>query len=170
MVLDLCITICARSGSKRLIDKNIKKIHGKTLIDISITQALSVVPPNNIIFSSDSERYINIAKKHNIKIHKRGAKLSSDKSDKLDVIKTISKQINLKFIIDLDVTAPIRDKEDILGIYKFLKNGKDIAYGACKMESINPYFNMVEVKKNKKISTVKKYSKKISGHTTSISS
>ena len=94
--------------------------------------------------------------KHNIKIHKRGAKLSSDKSDKLDVIKTISKQINLKFIIDLDVTAPIRDKEDILGIYKFLKNGKDIAYGACKMESINPYFNMVEVKKNKN-----QYSKKI---------
>ena len=162
MVLDLLVTICARSGSKRLINKNILKINNKTLIEISIEQALKVVPRESIVFSSDSDYYLSIAKKYKVNLNKRKKKLSSDSIGKLDVIKDLCKDFNQKFIIDLDVTAPVRDRNDIDGVYKNLINDNKVVFAGCKMESINPYFNMVEIKKDLRIDTVKKSSIKIS--------
>ena len=51
----LCI-ICARAGSKRLKNKNLKNIFGKPLIYHTINQAISSKVFDEIVFSTDSDK------------------------------------------------------------------------------------------------------------------
>ena len=55
--------IPARSGSKGLKNKNIKLLKGVPLIGYSITAAVKNKYIKKVIFSSDSNKYISIAKK-----------------------------------------------------------------------------------------------------------
>ena len=54
--------IPARSGSKRIKDKNIRKIKGKPLIYWTIKQALKSRKIHEVVVSSDSEKIINLSK------------------------------------------------------------------------------------------------------------
>ena len=59
-------TICiipARKNSKRIKNKNLLKIKGKTLIEISINLAKRSGIFKDIILSSDSEKILSIGKK-----------------------------------------------------------------------------------------------------------
>ena len=51
----LC-TICARSGSKGLKNKNFLKIKGNSLLSHSLNQALKIKKIKNIIVTSDSKK------------------------------------------------------------------------------------------------------------------
>ena len=53
--------ITARSGSKRIKNKNIKNLFGKPLVYYTIKQALKIRLINRVIFSTDSEQYSKIA-------------------------------------------------------------------------------------------------------------
>ena len=81
----ICI-IPARQNSKGIKNKNIQKINGKELIKFPFELALNSKYINEIIFSSDSKKYINILKqinkKHNKKIHflLRPKKIATDSS------------------------------------------------------------------------------------------
>jgi len=55
--------ILARGSSKGIKNKNLLKLKGKTLIDIAINGALKSKKLNKIVFSSDKESFIKIAKK-----------------------------------------------------------------------------------------------------------
>ena len=51
----LCF-IPARKGSTRLVNKNLKKINGKSLVEITILQAVKSKIFEDIILSSDSKK------------------------------------------------------------------------------------------------------------------
>ena len=53
--------IPARSGSKSIKDKNLKKIGDRSLIEYSIKSAKEINQVEKIIFSSDSKKYLKIA-------------------------------------------------------------------------------------------------------------
>ena len=59
---EMWAVIPARSGSKGLRNKNIKKINGIHLIGYSIIISHKIKDIKKIIFSSDSNKYLNIAK------------------------------------------------------------------------------------------------------------
>ena len=61
----LC-TICVRSGSKGVKNKNIKKIKGKPLIYYTLNQAIKSKLFNNIVISTDSEKILEYSKKKKI--------------------------------------------------------------------------------------------------------
>ncbi len=56
--------IPARSGSKSVVDKNIRKIAGKPMIAYSIEHAKQSKYINRIIVSTDSETYAQIAREY----------------------------------------------------------------------------------------------------------
>ncbi len=158
----LC-TICARKGSKEIKNKNIIKFNGKPLICHTINQAKKIKIFDKIVCSSDSLKILQIAKKNKIDfcIH-RSKKLSTDQIPKMDVIKQAhilsEKNFNQKFdyIVDLDVTAPLRSIMDIKKAINFIKKIKH----HCNLITIcparkNPYFNMVELNKLGKVKLVK---------------
>ena len=78
--------IPARSGSKGLKNKNIKKLNGIPLLAYSIIIALKVKGIKKVIFSSDSKKYINVAKKYGCKFfHHRSKKISHDNASEFSV-------------------------------------------------------------------------------------
>ena len=158
----LC-TICARSGSKGVKNKNLKLLDGKPLVVHALNQANKINIFEDIIISTDSSRIEKISIKHGAKtIGKRKKKLSLDDSPKIDVIRNALNLAELKFkkkydlIIDIDVSSPLRKIDDIKNALKlFYKNKADNLLTVCNARK-NPYFNMIEYSNNGLIRRVKK--------------
>ena len=152
---NLC-TICARSGSKSLPNKNIKKLCGKPLISYTIEQAIDSNLFNFIVISTDSREIANIAEDFGINVwFMRPAEISTDSSSKLLAIKHALNQSEKKnqtvydIITDLDVTSPLRSNDDLHSSYEYFleKNFNNLISGCISRR--NPYFNMVELENNK---------------------
>ena len=147
------LTICARGGSKGIPNKNLKIINGKPLIwyTLSFAKKLHDLMELDIVLSSDSEEILNSAKQFSIiKRHKRIPKLATDEVGKIDVLKDILDLQELQgkrydYIIDLDVTSPIRTLEGVISAFEKLKsNDRALNIFSVSKASKNPYFNMVE--------------------------
>lgn len=158
----LC-TICARSGSKGVKNKNLRLLDGKPLVVHAINQANKLQFFEDIVISTDSTRIEKISMKYGAKtIGKRIKKLSLDDSSKIDVIRNALNLAELKFnkeydlIIDIDVSSPLRKIDDIKKAFMiFYKNNPDNLITVCEARK-NPYFNMIEYSNNGLIRQVKK--------------
>jgi CMP-N,N'-diacetyllegionaminic acid synthase len=78
--------ILARSGSKGLENKNIKKIGGLTLIDHSIYFLQKEKKVDEIILSSDSSLYLRMHEERGVTLHKRSSLTSNDKASSVDAL------------------------------------------------------------------------------------
>jgi len=163
----LC-TICARKGSKGVINKNIKKINGKELIYYTIKQAVKSRIFDKVVVSSDSKKILKLSKKFGADfVYLRNKSGAKDNSPKIPAIKELTKASELfyntkfDFIMDLDVTSPLRKISDIKKSYIFFKSKKADILLSCCVSKKSPYFNIVEKKKDK-IFTSKFISKSIS--------
>ena len=157
----LC-TICARGGSKGVKNKNIKLINGKPLIAYTIEQAKVSKLFEHIVISTDSDDIAKIAQEYGAEVFfKRSSQMASDIAGKLDVIRDAFVRSEAHYdetydyLIDLDVTAPLRIVDDILNAFnQFLENKNDNLITAMPSRR-SPYFNLVEVDKNGKVSLSK---------------
>ncbi|KEA45832.1 flagellar modification protein B [Campylobacter mucosalis] len=158
----LC-TICARGGSKGVKNKNIRELCGKPLIAYTIEQAKQSGLFKHIVISTDSDLIAQTALKYGAEVFfKRDERMASDTAGKIEVIRDAllksEAHYGLKFDyhIDLDATAPLRDVSDIVNAYtQFLKDDNDILITAMPSRR-SPYFNLVEVDENGKVSLSKK--------------
>jgi len=119
----LCL-IPARSGSKGIIDKNIKLLNNKPLLCHSIDQAKESKYYKNkqmrIIVTTDSEKYANIAKEYGAETPiLRPSEISQDLSTDLEFMKHMTTYLkenenyNPDIILQLRPTQPKRKIEDI---------------------------------------------------------
>ena len=104
------IFIPARSGSKRIKNKNIRKINGKPLIYWTIKYAKKYSKNEDILVSSDSSIIKKLSTKEKIKFLKRPKRLSGDNA-------------NVYFAVVH--TSPIRPKNMISDGIKILKKNKN---------------------------------------------
>ena len=158
------ITICGRGGSKRLPKKNIRLLAEKPLIAYTIETAFKLTEILNadIALSTDDVDIISTAAKYNLYTnYSRPNFLASDNSGKIDVIKDVllyhEKKSSQKydFIIDLDITSPLRTVQDIKKAIDIIdKNHEAFNIFSVSKPYRNPYFNMVEKKENKYFSLV----------------
>ena len=147
--MSVIATICARGGSVGLPRKNIKNLHGKPLICYSIEQAQECGFIDKIFVSTDDQEIASIAEKAGAVVpFIRPKALAQNETSKLDVIQHLVNELEhqnqaVDVIIDLDVTSPLREVEDIKNCYDMLTSDVDLVitgYESLK----NPYFNMVE--------------------------
>jgi CMP-N,N'-diacetyllegionaminic acid synthase len=163
----LC-TICARGGSQGVKDKNIKLINGAPLISYTIVQAMECGLFEHVVVSSDSDEIVTIAQKYGAEVFfKRSEEMSTDTAAKLSVIRDafIRSEAYYKekydYLIDLDATAPLRTISDITNSFEqFIKDDNDNLITAMPSRR-SPYFNIVEVDLNKKVTLSKKISSNI---------
>tara|TARA_B100000902_G_scaffold389794_1_gene437553 strand:+ start:860 stop:1549 length:690 start_codon:yes stop_codon:yes gene_type:complete len=160
--MNILCTICARAGSKGIKDKNLKKIKDKPLIFYTIKNAKNINIFNQIVISSDSKKVINFGKKFKVKNNLiRPKYLAKDNSPKIPVIRhallEMEKKYNKKFsiIVDLDVTAPLRNNDDVKKALKKFKTNNYNTLFSVNIARKNPYYNCIEIKK-KKILPIKK--------------
>lgn len=129
--MDIAI-IPARSGSRRIKNKNIKLFDNKHLISFSIKAAIKSNLFKRIIVSTDSNKISKIAKKYGAEVpFLRSKKNSNDKSNDFDVIKEFLIKINMlekqipTYLIYIRPTTPIRENKIInkaIKQFKSLKN------------------------------------------------
>jgi CMP-N,N'-diacetyllegionaminic acid synthase len=125
----ICV-ILARSGSKRLPQKNLQKINGKTLIE----HAINCCTSNSImtIVSSDSNEILDHIKSKNIILHKRSSLTSNDKASSeealVEVLKFYDISPNTEVLL-VPPTNPLRKAEDLsYFINQWEINGKPNGY------------------------------------------
>ncbi len=157
--MEVLVTICARGGSKGIPHKNIKLINGKPLIFYTLnsaTQFKQAYKNADIVLSTDAEAIKKVVIDLNFDVdttYTRCEELASDTAGKIDVIKDVlqySENKNKKeydFIIDLDITSPLRTLSDLtMAFDKLLSHPEAYNIFSVSPANRNPYFNMVEEK------------------------
>jgi CMP-N,N'-diacetyllegionaminic acid synthase len=154
--MNILITICGRAGSKGVKNKNMRIFLGKPLINYSIASAYLFKEKNreynvDICVNSNSDLMLNTVQQYDLTCIKRPEMLAQDESPKVPAIRysleymeeKLSKQYD--YIIDLDITSPLRKVADIENaLYKMIENiDADAAFSVVPARR-NPYFNMVE--------------------------
>ena len=171
--MNLLITICARGGSKGIPGKNIRHIGNQPLIAYSIETAKKFADSLSVLegwgevcltLSTDSIEIKNEAAQFGLLTdYVRPDEMATDTAGKLPVLKHVleweEKQKNIRFdyLLDLDVTSPLRTVEDLQNAFQILLNDEQ----AMNLFSVNnahrnPYFNMVEQNETGYFSLVKK--------------
>jgi CMP-N,N'-diacetyllegionaminic acid synthase len=163
------ITLCARGGSKGIPGKNIKHIAGNPLIFYSASlanQYQDAQPDVDIVLSTDSDEIKTAVTSFGFNIdtrYTRPTDFASDKAGKIGAINDTliySEKVNNKkydYILDLDITSPLRNMEDLLKAFSMLTAKADV-YNIFSVSPANrnPYFNMVEENENGFFSLCKK--------------
>lgn len=149
----ILITVCGRGGSKGIPGKNIKPIGGKPLIAYTIEVALKYAALHDcdIILSTDSPEIQTVAGKLGMPTdYTRPDYLANDTVGKPDAIKhamlfsEAKNNTRYDYVIDLDVTSPIRTLADIDKCLEIMEaNPQALTVFSVNPCARNPYFNMV---------------------------
>jgi len=154
--MKVLITICARGGSKGIPGKNIKPLNNIPLIAYTIQAAtgFSKLFDADIAVSTDDADISDVAASYGVVTdYTRPEHLATDGAGKIDTIFDLLLYQEGKsgemydFVLDLDVTSPLRTIDDLVTAFELLKADES----ALNLFSVNnagrnPYFNMVEQK------------------------
>jgi pseudaminic acid cytidylyltransferase len=114
------LIVPARSGSKRIKDKNIKIINNKPMLIHSLQIAKKTGLFDKIHLSTDSDKYIRIANSYGFKTDfKREKKLSDDNTPVLKAVRSDLKkffELGYKFseVCVLSATSPLLNFKDLI--------------------------------------------------------
>jgi CMP-N,N'-diacetyllegionaminic acid synthase len=123
--MNILVTICIRKGSKRLENKNIRQFCGKPLFEWTFLHAKRFKESRScdnvtIALSTDYremffQKYLQV---YCVNYNKRDHWLCGDGIDKLKVIRDLVRKTETNInkydvVIDLDVTSPLRKRDDV---------------------------------------------------------
>lgn len=161
-MMNILFTLCGRAGSKGLKSKNLLSILDKPLIDygISLIELYIDTHPNDqvhIALNTDSDELKKqaISRNSEIVIIERTEELANDTVGKIEVIRDTffkmkqKKEVIYDFIIDLDLTSPLRTLPDLNGLIEKYMNSQntDLIFSVVPSRR-NPFFNMVKLDGN----------------------
>ena len=168
--MKILITLCARGGSKGIPGKNIIDINGKPLIAYSIELAKNLLPQYqiDIALSTDVKEIKNVANEWGLSTpYNRPTELASDQAGKVQTIHHLlrfeEKRLNkgYDYILDLDVSSPLRTKEDVENAFELIHSDTNaLSLFSVNPSHRNPYFNMVEQNEQGYYDLVKKLPQK----------
>ena len=162
----IIVTICARGGSKGIPGKNIKLIAGKPLIEYTFEvarQFKAYYADTDIALSTDSKEISDLAVQSGFQVpYHRPEVFATDHAGKIGAISDVLvyyenlRQMRYDFVLDLDVTSPLRNLNDLSKAFQMIRNDQE-AYNLFSVSPANrnPYFNMVELAVDSKAKLVK---------------
>lgn len=152
--MNILITICARGGSKGIPGKNTRLLGEKPLVAYSIEKAFRFAEDKHakVALSTDSQEIKDKAAAFGVQTeYTRPSHLATDSAGKIDTIRDLliyeetTAATTFDYIIDLDVTSPLRTLSDLSeALDKLVKQPKALNIFSVSPASRNPYFNMVE--------------------------
>jgi CMP-N,N'-diacetyllegionaminic acid synthase len=140
----------ARSGSKRIKNKNILNLNGKPLIEYTINAGSNSKYIDRVIVSSDSKKILTIAHKIGAETILRPYDLSSDTASPSAVVKHVLETVsNYDYIVLLQPTSPLRNSEHIDEAIETLEEKKaDAVISVCKTDHNIMWKNTLPNNKN----------------------
>ncbi len=140
--------IPARSGSKGLVDKNVKLLCGKPLMAYTIEAAKESNLFDSIIVSTDNLKYAEIAEQFGAEVpFLRSSENSLDKSSSWDVVKEVILKLNTSYdtITLLQPTSPLRTSEDIKNAMILFENkNADTLFSVCETSHSGFWCNTID--------------------------
>lgn len=154
--------IPARGGSKRVPNKNIKKLLSKPLIAYTIESALKSKKVDRVIVSTDDKEISEISKKYGAEVpFIRPLYLATDTAHTPPVIKHAveflekNEGYKVDVLVTLQATSPLRTAKQIdEAIDKFLKENVDSLVSI--KEADFPPFWLFKIEKNKLVPFIQK--------------
>lgn len=147
----ICV-ICARGGSKALIDKNIRALLGKPLLAWTVEQAKASQAFELVAVSSDSKAILEIARSAGADVLvDRPAELASDDAPVLPAIlhclRAAETHAGHAFdtLVLLQATSPTRTVDDIKDALALFRETQADAVLGAQQAKASPYFNLVEM-------------------------
>jgi len=157
MKLNVLITVCGRAGSKGCKNKNLKNFLGKPLVYYTLSAAflfknqVKEMADVDVCINTDSFELsqIVLSKYPEVVYIERNADLGEDHVPKaavwhncIDVMKEKYEK-KYDYMIDLDITSPLRRTKDIFNAFKLKleRSDADMVESVCQCRR-NPYFNM----------------------------
>lgn len=135
MMNNLCI-IPIRSSSKRLKNKNIRKVEKIPLCIYSINQSIKSKIFDKIVIACDSKKYFQIIKNYFIKNNKKRdlkkinfflrSKKSSQSNSKTEIVlqEVLKKEVDYNYIFLIQATSPLIMSKDIKNCKNLLSKKK----------------------------------------------
>ncbi len=160
--MKILFTICGRSGSKGVKNKNLKKFLGYPLSFYTVSIIDMFIKNNSqhdcdIVLNTDSVDLMKLFGdnlKLPIEIIERQPELAEDNTPKILVIRNSYKVMRERngtdydMVIDLDITSPLRTLDDLESLVeKKLILDADVVFSVTDSRR-NPYFNMVKRTEN----------------------
>ena len=131
------VIVPARSGSKRIKNKNIKKFLGIPIIERTLRNLYKMKIFDKIVVSSESEKILKkISKKFPIIQVQRPKKLSSDYAGTQEVIVHTIKKLkyqNIKYVFCIYPTSIFLKKKHVIKAKKILNQKKSFVFTAAKV-------------------------------------
>ena len=132
--------IPARSGSKRIKDKNIRLLFGFPLMSYTINVALLSGLFDNVYVSSDSPIYLEIAKRYGAEIIQRPLSMSDDLApDQLWIEHALSHLKPVSHFMILRPTNPFRTEGMLKRAYKLSQENPKSEIRAVERVKQHPY-------------------------------
>ncbi len=152
--MNILVTVCARGGSKGIPGKNIKNVGGKPLLAYTAQMAIAFAGKHNcdLGFSTDSLQIREVGGKLGLPTdYERPEYLANDVVGKPEAIRDVMYFNEKKFgkrydyVVDLDVTSPIRTMQDIEKCLEIITSQPDaLTIFSVNPCARNPYFCQVE--------------------------
>jgi CMP-N,N'-diacetyllegionaminic acid synthase len=139
--------VTARSGSKSVPHKNIRKLNGLPLLAYRVKSALATDYPETVWISTDSEEYADVARSYGAQVHfLRPAELAQDHSTSVDVVLHAmsyadAKDYKFDYIGLLEPTSPFISATQLnAAIYQLANTDEAHAIVAVKESRPNTIF------------------------------
>lgn len=158
--MTILFTICGRAGSKGLAAKNLKTFHGYPLIAYTLA-AIDLFKEQSghkvdVALNTDSKELQKTIKDYpDMIMVERKKEHATDTASKMAVIRDTYleakniRKTNYDYIIDLDLTSPLRTVQNIVNLIEKKKDQPELDVVFSVVESRrNPFFNMVKEEKN----------------------
>lgn len=150
------ITICGRAGSKGFQNKNLKIFDGYPLSHYSLSAAQLFIQQHpevdvDICLNTDSDLLIDAITSvyPEVTVVHRPEELCGDVVPKMPVFQHSIRQMEQRtgkrytYLIDLDITSPLRRVQDVSGAYEMMQGRPDldVIFSVCPSRR-TPYMNM----------------------------
>lgn len=123
--------IAVRSGSERVVNKNIRPFAYSNLLDLKIRQLKKIKELDGIIVNSNDERMLEIAENLGVETVKRDPHFATSSVSMSDVYKNMAENFNGDVVMYANVTNPLVKTESYINAIKTFKEVSD------KFDSLN---------------------------------
>ena len=98
--------IAVRSGSQRVLNKNLRPFAGATLIDLKIRQLLTVKGLDGIVVNSNDESMLAVASRYKVELVQRDPKYATNEVPMSDVYENMADNFSGDVIMYANATSP----------------------------------------------------------------
>lgn len=115
--------VAVRSGSRRVVNKNIRPFAGSSLLEIKLNQLKRIPNIDGIVVNSNDDKMLEIASNMGCEVVKRDEYYASNQVSMSEVYRNMAENVNADVIAYINATNPLlNDRTIVQAIENYKKN------------------------------------------------